>query len=244
MDFSDRTPLYLRVKQALLKRIRAGDLAQNYRLPSEGELTQYFGVSRATIRSALQSLEDDGVIIKRHGIGTFVNEEGLQIRMRIDDPKGFLNLIRLSGRRPSSSKPVAYDSEVDQRTAKLLGLAKGQKCFRFEQLFLGDDEPAVHVAEIIPYTFINKKPDPENIPLSIFEFADQYCRSPIHYFITDIIPVKMPADIKTKMQLTKGEVMLKLEELHYSQDNRPLAVSNIHVRDKMIRFQVIRNRPF
>ncbi len=243
MDLVDRLPLYLRVKHTIMEQIRSGSLMENGRLPSEEELAQKFKVSRATIRSALQSLEDDGVIIKRHGVGTFVNEEGLQVKMRIDDAKGFLNLIKQSGRRPSSEKPFTFDTMIDAPSAKLLGVSLKEKCFSYEQLFLGDDEPAIHVTEIIPHTSLAKNPDPEKMPLSIFEFADQYFHSPIHYFITEIIPVESNKTIEDKMQLNQREIMLKLEELHFSNDNQPVALSYIFVRDKMIRFQILRNRP-
>ncbi len=66
-------PLARQVAQEILAGIEAGKLARdNGILPSEAELSQRFDVSRATIREALAQLEHRGVVMRRHGVGTFV----------------------------------------------------------------------------------------------------------------------------------------------------------------------------
>ena len=61
------TPLYLNVKKVLLEAIHSGKIGENGKLPSEEVLASQFDVSRATIRSTLQSLEKDGVVTRCHG---------------------------------------------------------------------------------------------------------------------------------------------------------------------------------
>ena len=63
----DRSPLYARVESALGERIAAGALAPGDRLPSEDELAEEFAVSRTTVRSAIQSLVQRGLVEIRRG---------------------------------------------------------------------------------------------------------------------------------------------------------------------------------
>lgn len=65
-------PLYIQVKEDILKQIAADKYTPDAQLPTEKELMECYGVGRATIRAALSDLEYEGRIIKRRGIGTFV----------------------------------------------------------------------------------------------------------------------------------------------------------------------------
>ena len=70
MKFSvSKEPLYMKVKKIILKAIHSGPFGKDNQLPSEKVLSEKFNVSRATIRSALQSLEDDNIIRKQQGEG-------------------------------------------------------------------------------------------------------------------------------------------------------------------------------
>ncbi len=66
-------PLYVQVKENILKEIAAEKFLPDSQLPTEKELMEIYGVGRATIRAALSDLEYEGRIIKRRGIGTFVS---------------------------------------------------------------------------------------------------------------------------------------------------------------------------
>lgn len=71
---SDPLPLYERIKQFILEGIRSGEWGPGARLPSEGELTARFGISRMTINRALRELAADGIIRRVQGLGSFVAE--------------------------------------------------------------------------------------------------------------------------------------------------------------------------
>ena len=236
------TPLYLSVKKVLLEAIHSGKLGENGKLPSEEVLARQFDVSRATIRSTLQSLEKDGVVSRRHGIGTFLNAEGLQIKMRIDEAKGFFQLIRESGRTPSIYETKLTRVVIDEQIGGLLNTPPNQKGILLERLFLGDGKPAIFVSEYTPLTALIQEPKLKEVPESIFEFAENFCHDSIEYSITEIIPTKADAYLVKKMMLAQGEMLLKLEELHFNKMNQPMIFSNVYVKDRMIRFQVLRRR--
>lgn len=71
----DHLPLNQEVARELASRISAGEVAPGSKLPPELELASEFGVSRTTIRHALISLENQGLVKRLHGRGTFVQDE-------------------------------------------------------------------------------------------------------------------------------------------------------------------------
>ncbi len=70
-------PLYYQVMRSLKEDILSGRFAPEDRLPSEAELTQIFKVSRVVVRQALQILEDEGLIVRIKGKGTFVAKDAV-----------------------------------------------------------------------------------------------------------------------------------------------------------------------
>jgi DNA-binding transcriptional regulator YhcF (GntR family) len=69
----DHRLLYLRVIENIKSDIDDGAYKEGEKLPSEFELSKQLGVSRATLREALRILEDENIVIRKHGGGTFIN---------------------------------------------------------------------------------------------------------------------------------------------------------------------------
>ncbi|MBV7330314.1 GntR family transcriptional regulator [Chloroflexi bacterium TSY] len=75
MDHLDSLiPLYVQIADGLLGRIQSGELAPGNRLPPERELSKMLGVTRVTLRQALQNLESQGLLVRQQGSGTYVAE--------------------------------------------------------------------------------------------------------------------------------------------------------------------------
>ena len=87
---ADQRPLYAQASKALRDLVQRNGYTAGDRLPSEIELSQRLGISRPTFREALRHLEEDGMIVRRHGVGTFVAasepviEAGLEVLESID----------------------------------------------------------------------------------------------------------------------------------------------------------------
>jgi DNA-binding GntR family transcriptional regulator len=71
----DADLVYMRVADDIAARIRSGELAPGTRLRPERELAEHYGCSYGSIRSAMKVLRERGLIITRHGRGTFVSPE-------------------------------------------------------------------------------------------------------------------------------------------------------------------------
>lgn len=68
-------PLYYRIQQKLIKRVEDSEFSPNEKIPSARELMDQYGVSRTTIRKAVNNLVNEGYFYTVHGKGTFVQEK-------------------------------------------------------------------------------------------------------------------------------------------------------------------------
>jgi len=134
-----RVPRYHRIAEALRERIREGELSPGARLDNQRQLAKSFGVTLMTLRQALELLEREHLITRRHGLGTFVaapsiDYDILQLRRFAGDlsAKGEHVATRLLGTRFAAS---------DRRVAEALRLPGRARVLVLERLRLVDDHP-------------------------------------------------------------------------------------------------------
>lgn len=243
MDYSvSKAPLYIRVKKSILEAIQSGEFKNTNQLPTEKILSEKFKVSRSTIRSALQSLEDDGVIKKQQGVGTFLTHENFLLKMRIDKVKGFYQLIRDTGHEPSIREEGIFQEPIDIKISKKLNVPDNTEVLVAKRTLLGDGKAAIHLREYIPVNLLIQMPSDSELPDSIFEISEQFLSQRIEYSISEIIPTIADSSMIKLLNLPKNFSILRLEETHFNQKSEPIIFSEVFVNDQIIRFNVIRTR--
>src|SRR5512136_248123 len=129
-------PLAQQAADEVLAGIRSGILADSDGLlPSEAELSQRFEVSRATIREALAKLEHAGVIIRKHGVGTFVAPPQPVIDAGLEELESLETLAKRIGLKTHMSKV-----SIEERAASAA---------EADRLQLATAEPVLSVARVI-----------------------------------------------------------------------------------------------
>ena len=139
-------PRYHLIAQALRERIAASGPGE--RLDNQRSLAREFGVTLMTLRQALELLERDGLIARRHGLGTFVARPAIDYDI--------LQLRALAGDLSALGEDVAtrflrsHFAVADRRVAEALGLAEEAAVFVLERLRLVDGEPVSFQASYLP----------------------------------------------------------------------------------------------
>lgn len=134
-----RVPRYCRIADALRARIRGGGLAPGARLDNQRQLARSFGVTLMTLRQALELLERERLIVRRHGLGTFVAAPSIDYDI--------LQLRRLAGDLSAQGEPVttklvgSRTSAADRRAAEALGLSSRARVAVLERLRLVNGHP-------------------------------------------------------------------------------------------------------
>ncbi len=152
IDRASPVPLYFQVALELQRLIDTDVLTTGSRLSNEIDMADKLGVSRPTMRRAIQYLVDRGQLVRKRGVGTQVVRSqvsrSLELTSLFDD-------LKAEGRRPRtdvlSSGPVEADGEV----AEALGLAPGAEVFQLRRLRFADDEPIALLTNYLPLGLID-----------------------------------------------------------------------------------------
>lgn len=133
------TPRHEQISNWIREKIESGQYKVDEKLPSENEFTQKFDVSRVTVRRALQTLENEQLIYRCQGLGSFVQDHrSHQSFVRLTD---FVEDMKRAGMEASSSviqlKPVSAPEHV----ASVLKIEPESTVVRLDRLRLGDNQP-------------------------------------------------------------------------------------------------------
>jgi len=118
-----RVPRYHRIAEALRERIRGGELAPGTRLPNQRGLARSFGVTLMTLRQALEVLEREQLIARRHGLGTFV--AGPSVDYDILQLQRFAGDLSAKGERVDTRLLGSRPALADRRVADALRMVRG-----------------------------------------------------------------------------------------------------------------------
>lgn len=138
VDRSSPIPLYFQVAQQLEDAIASGRLTPGMRLENELQLADKLGLSRPTMRRAMQHLVEKGLVVRRRGIGTRVVSP--QVRRSLELSSLFDDLRR-GGQRPGTSVLSYGPVEADETVAAALGVATGSEVLRVVRLRSAMDQP-------------------------------------------------------------------------------------------------------
>ena len=212
------------------------------RIPSETELANDLGVSRTTIRDALSRLENEGVIYRRQGSGTFVNRPGLRIKSRLEEIWSYEAVLEANGYEPST-KVVDWQVESAGKTlAAELERQPGEEILIVQKLFLEDKEPVILARNHIPKNIIQEPFDEDDLERPVFEFLTAKGGQHLSYYLSDIVPVIVDGTLANTLRVSPGTAMISLEEIGYSEDNTPILKAHSYIRDDLLRLRLIRRK--
>lgn len=135
-----RGPLYRQLLGSINARIRKGDWGTTGQLPSERDLSEQFGVSRSTVRQALEELSHAGLLKKIQGRGTFVAAHG-PITQPLGRVTAFREALAAQGMTPGLRVVSRTQEPCDVVLSRLLGVTPETPLLHLVYLGLGDDEP-------------------------------------------------------------------------------------------------------
>jgi GntR family transcriptional regulator len=139
MKFQSRVPRYHRIADALRERIRVGELPSGGRLDNQRQLAKSFGVTLMTLRQALELLEREHLITRRHGLGTFVAAPSIDYD--IMQLRRFAGDLSAKGERVATRLLGTRFAAADRRVAEALRLAGRPRVLVVERLRLVDEHP-------------------------------------------------------------------------------------------------------
>ncbi|MDR7430106.1 MAG: GntR family transcriptional regulator [Armatimonadota bacterium] len=141
-------PRYLAVRRAVERWIRQGQFPEGARLPSEGELARRFGCSRMTVRQAIAALAAEGLVQRRHGVGTFASRP--RALRRFWTVLSFTEEMRAHGVEVQNRLLSVRRERPSEAVRRALALAPGELVYRIRRLRLVAGHPVAYHVSCIP----------------------------------------------------------------------------------------------
>ncbi len=217
-------------------------LAPGARLPNEIELAEATGVSRGTIRAALSLLEQQGLIWRRQGMGSFVSEKPI-LENRLDINIGVTELIKSMDLVPGCLNIDIKTVPADGLTSQQLQVSPGSPLVYIRRTRTANDRPVISSIDIFSQELLQRGStittlDELRTALetlgSIYSVFENELHIRIDYGITRLRPVTVEAQLGKQLgfNVKEGSVMLYLEQIDYDPDRTPLILSHeYHVAD-------------
>ena len=236
----DQRHLYLQVIDRLKQDIEKGIFKEKEKLPSEFELAKLLGVSRATLREALRVLEEENIIVRRHGVGTFVNSRPV-FTSGIEQLSSVSTMIRNTGMEPGTIYLSSMESEASEDDAKRFQCEEDTTIVTMERVRTADGEPVVYCIDKVPQYYL-----PADFLIrkegSIFTALEESGDIRISHAVTFIDPVGYHEVASPTLNCDPETSLLILKQLHYDENDRVVLYSKNYFRADKFSFHVVRKR--
>lgn len=238
-----------RAADGLRRAIRQGSYGVEGRLPAEPALSAQLGVSRGTVREAVSILEQEGIVFRKQGLGTFVLRALSGLTNNLNSNFGVTDLIVAAGKAPGTVGVQVSESVADEQLAGYLDIAPGSPVVLIERTRTADSRPVAHTTDLLSVEFLKD----HGIELSRIEARLQANQSlygtlrsagiVIQHGVAQLSPVAVDPALAERLEIAPGTLLFKLDQVDYEANGRPVLVSVEHLVAGLLAVQVYRRGP-
>jgi GntR family transcriptional regulator len=234
------------VEQILVDRIKTGVYLPGGKMPTEVQLAEEFDVSRATIRSAFDAMTASHIIVRRHGVGTFVSQAA-QLANPLDQSIDFLKLITSSGFSAEFTELFSRIIIPPEDVLRKLDLDQGQRVLEVHKVFTADGNPVIYSLNYVPEWVFQDHISVDLVLIPgatepFFSFFRDLCKCELKYYLSDVY-VGMPTDfplITEPMNVTQDTPILVIDEVGFDTQERPVNYAIEYLPGNRMRFSLVR----
>ena len=157
VDRNSRIPLHVQLAQQLEAAIHDGDLPVGSRLSNEVDLAEAYGLSRPTVRQAIARLVDQGLLVRKRGVGTQVVGSSGQVRRSLELTSLYDDLAA-AHRKPETEVLRFGIAPASSDVATALQCEAGDRVLRMERLRRADGEPLALMRNWLPAELLDTDP--------------------------------------------------------------------------------------
>ncbi len=231
---------YIQAEEALGHLMEIGGYRPGDQLPPEPELARQLGISRATLREALRSYEQQGIISRRQGVGTFVNprhfyvESGLEVLVSIED--------LLAGRDvafTTANSRIRTEAALP-KAANRLDLPEGAPLTVISRTYLADGQAVAYLLEVAPAALVAESALAQaDTSMLAFLMASQ-AEPKVGFARAHLSPVLGTAEICAALAVDPVDPLFFLEQTVFDTENRPICYARNYYVPDFFDFHIIR----
>ncbi len=239
MNQSKAAPLYQQIFEEIKAAIEEGRYQPKERIPSEPELAERYGVSRITVRRAVEELCAEGYLVKQQGRGTFVstpriNRQLLQYKVA----RSFTDVCRDNGMEPGARLVNRQIVPVRAEEAKFLGLDENALLLYIKRIRTADGQPIFEENVFLPYERFQALLREPLEDVSLFDLITDLNDGlpPSKTPQRTVAAVRATAEQASELAISVGDPLLFLN-VHFSDENdRPLCIGRQYYVGSRYRF--------
>ena len=233
---SSPTPLYEQIKEILRARVLDGTYKPHEQMPSESEMMTAFSVSRITVRQALSDLQNEGLVFRIHGKGTFVAK-----------PKAFQDLGKLQGfgeamrqmgyetfARVVSMRTVLPSAQVQER----LQLTKRAKVTELQRLRFLNREPISLDITYLPVAIGARLAKEDLASRDVFVILENDYGMSLGHADLQIGSTLADERLAGQLQVEEGSPVLVIERTTHTSDGTPIDYEHLYYRGDAFQYKV------
>jgi GntR family transcriptional regulator len=217
-----RRPLADRLRDVLLEEITSSQLPPGTKLPTEGQLVERFGVSRATVRDAVRALVEAGYVVRRRGSGSYVTERR-RMPHGLDSTLSYLAMIESAGFR-AGMHVVEAALEPSSKDDQPLQLSPGDTVLAVERVRTADDRPVIYSHDRIPARLLRSGVDLHALDPSLFALLKS-CGHEADHATATLRAVASTDRVAKMLDIRRGKPLLYIEEIDYDREGTPVMFS-------------------
>ena len=227
-------PLYQTVRDRLLERIGTGELNVGDRLEPEIELASDYGVSRATMRSAIRDLVQAGLLVRRPGVGTMI----VRSRPRVT-ASGLADIMGVFAARLEDAQLLVLDSSIKPASfeaAEKLGAEPGSKLLRVFTICKSAGQPVAICETWLPAESGISPAEPHVAP--IYDLLEKTYGRRISHGDDSVSAVLAKGETARLLDVKNGSPLISVERVAYDGAGAPLLYSRAQFLSENYRYQV------
>jgi GntR family transcriptional regulator len=234
-------PLYVQAYQSIAALIDSGNLQPGDPLPAEPALARKLEISRSTLRRALRRLEEEGLIVRRHGIGTFVSTRP-HLTSGLERLESVLSMAAREGLTSEVRNYSVETVEAGPVLAERLRIAPGTELTRVRRTILLDRRPAAYFEDFVVPELLQPCELTDTFSGSILDLLREHYPGRLTRAKTIVNAVPAESPVAERLTVDRGRPLLLLEETLFDEQDAVEFSMNYFV-PAMFRFHIIRRQP-
>ncbi|WP_119327072.1 GntR family transcriptional regulator [Companilactobacillus musae] len=213
-----KVPVYIQIHNEIRKEIESGKWAVGERIPSERQLSQDFDVSRMTLRQAIQTLVDEGILQRQVGSGTYVASSKVQEKM--SGTTSFTEITESQGKKPSSKTVSYHVADPSISELEKLKLKEGDQVLRMERIRYADKQPICFEVATIPIGIVNSL-NKKDITSSLYKALEDKAGLKLGNATQTVSAILASEKIANFLNVKRGSAVLRVRQITTLDDGRP-----------------------
>jgi len=230
--------------ETIRQAIELGHFPPGSQLPPEMELTNRLGVSRTTLREAFRVLENENLIVRKRGLGTFVS--AVPILKEFGSNFGITEMILEAKLVPGTSHSEIRQERATRDVAAALNLSEGASVLAIERVRTASETPVVVSIDFLPAELVGE----QNLRRlsdggeSLYQFLAEELHLFVAHGVARLWPTVAGKEMMTKLGVRKGTPLLVVYQTDFDPINRPILYSVEYHLGDLFRFVVGRKGPY